>query len=689
MDYKTVVRKMAREEKFRFLTGAGMNKSLGFPQYGVSAMHYHDGPFGLRMKVSDLEEDQENIGRIRSAFPNSTGGEEVVSAAFPTGAALGASWDPELLYEVGQALGEECRMYGVHALMGPAMSLKRHPLCGRNFEYFSEDPVLTEKLAEAYVRGIQEEGVAACPKHFALNNQERGRFHLSSEADERTMREVYLKAFEGVVKNASPWSIMCSYNRINGVFASENGWLLDEVLRKEWGFDGIVISDWGSVKNRALSLLASVEMCMPYQEEAYGQLKEAYEKGLINDEIVDEAVERLLAFYERTNKEKGKLCDMQKHHELALRAARESIVLLKNEGRILPLDRKKWKKVLVLGETAANPYIGGDGSSRVANPYCIQSPLAELKKRLGDEVSVEYLGDEALRTYQNEIGIMEGRVARLASEADLAVIFAAQDYSCSSETMDRDTIDLPPYMEHAIRVCHRTGHPVIVVLNIGSSVSTRKWRNCADAILVSWMGGQAMGQAVAETLLGENNPSGKLAETFPERLQDAPGMDGYPGDGYKTVYREGILAGYSHYDAHGIQPDYEFGFGLSYASFAYENIRYDAEEGLSFEVTNLSERPGDEIAQVYLEFPENSWVSHPPRELKAFRRVSLEGGEKKTVKIPLPEEVFTYYNLSLKRWVAENGTYYIRVGASSRNLPLSIPVKKTGYSLISSENYEE
>ena len=676
MNIEAVIREMTLEEKFRFLTGGGLNHTSPVERLAIPSMRLQDGPFGLRMKTQDQQSG--TADRIRSAFPNCHEGAEVVSTAFPSGAAMGAAWDPELVQEIGAAIGEECRAYGVRAILGPAMNLKRHPLCGRNFEYFSEDPILTKQLASAYVQGVQSQGVAACPKHFAMNNQERDRFYVSSEVDGRTMRELYLRPFETVVKHTKPWSIMCTYNRVNGVLCSEHHQLLQEILRQEWGFDGIVVSDWGSVRNRAYSLLASVDLCMPYQEEALDQLREAYENHLIDDETVNEAVRRMLVFCRRTAQEQPpQVCDFEAHDHLALQAARESIVLLKNDNHTLPLQPEKLKKLLVAGETAARPYIGGDGSSRVANPYRVTVPLEELQKCLGGNVEVEFLGDAQLYTYENEIGLMEGLVCRKAMEADAVVIFASQDYSCYSETMDRPGVELPPYQEHVIRASHRAGKPVIVVLNVGSAVSTCSWNREADAILVSWLGGQAMGRAVAETLCGQNNPSGKLAETFPRRLSDAPAVADYPGDGYKTVYREGSLIGYRHYDQYRIRPDYAFGFGLSYTHFSYDNLTLEANR-LCFELTNDGGMDGDEIAQVYVCFPSNSWLTHPPKELKAFRRVHLKVGEKKRVEIPVTEDFFCYYNPALHRWTTEAGTYTILVGGSSDRLPLCVETECSG-----------
>lgn len=675
MDKKAILASMTLEEKFTFLTGAGINHTAALSRVGLKSMRLHDGPFGLRMKEKD--EACGAAQKIRSAFPNCQKGEEVVSTAFPTGSALGATWDEALLREIGQAIGEEVRMYGVQAILGPAMNLKRHPLNGRNFEYFSEDPVLTGALAAAYVEGVQSQNVAACPKHFAMNQQERGRFCVSSEADERTMRELYLRPFEHVVKNARPWSIMCAYNRVNGVYASEHPQLLQQILRDEWGFDGIVVSDWDAVHDRARSLRASLELDMPYQPNAAQELRDAYQNGTIDDEMVDGAVERLLTFYERTMTDSSRpLCDLKAHDALACRAAREAIVLLKNDNQTLPVRQNQYKKILVLGQTALDPYIGGDGSSRVANPYRVACPLEELKKCL-PETEFEWMGEDKLATCKNEIGVMEAALRLRASQNDAVIVFASQEYSCYSEALDRPDIELPPYVEHTIRACRMMGKPVIVVLNVGAAVSTALWRDEADAILLCHLGGQAMGKTVAETICGRNNPSGKLAETFPRRLYDAPAVDSYPGDGRKTVYREGLSIGYRHYLQNRITPDYAFGHGLSYTTFQYSDLRID-DGVLRFQLSNTGSCDGDEVAQLYVSFPETSWVSHPVMELKAFRRVHLAAGETKEVAIALDESFFTYYNTALHAFVTEAGAYTLRVGGASDDLPLSVQVTREG-----------
>lgn len=672
MDYKKIITEMTLEEKFHYLTGADLNSGYELERFPVKKMRYHDGPFGLRMKVKDSSKQEELQLKIPTAFQNAGRESEVPSTAFPTGSALGATWDTEVVKEVGNALGEEYQTYGVNAILGPAVNIKRHPLCGRNFEYLSEDPYLAGKLGSAYVKGIQEKGVAACPKHFAANNQERGRFYVSSEVDERTLREIYLKPFEIMVKEAKPWSMMCAYNRLNGVFVSEHKQLLNDILREEWGFDGVIISDWGAVKNRAYSLLASIELCMPYQQAAYGQLQEAYEKGLIDDEVIDAALERLFLFYERT---KGVYepfqCDFEKHHEIAVKASEKSLVLLKNEDQLLPLDKKSVRKLLIAGENAVKPYIGGDGSSRVANPTKVEIPLEEIKKIAGDNVEVEFFGEEKINAFTNEIGYMENNIGKAAAEADAVIFFVSQDYSCYTEAVDRNSIEITPNMEYAIRACKRVNENVIVVLNVGDVISTKRWNVYAKSILVSWLGGQGMGRAVAETLFGMNNPSGKLPETFPTRLEDVKSLENYPGDGYKVLYAEQMMVGYRHFDTNQIQPEYEFGFGLSYSEFKYRNLVLEGNE-ISFDITNVSDRDGEEVAQIYIEFPEQSWVSHPKQELKAFQKVFVAAHETKRVHITLEEEMFTYYNVALKKWVTEEGAYKIKVGSSSRKLPLSV-----------------
>lgn len=664
IQHKELIGKMSLEDKFRFLTGVDSGTTYAMPELGVGEMRCYDGPSGSRVPASASQ----YAADASAAFSNAAS-EEAVATAFPSGCALGATWNRELMKEVGDAIGNEHKSRGANALLGPAASLKRHPLCGRNFEYLSEDPVLSGELGAAYVQGVQENGVAACPKHYIANNQERGRFSVSSEMDERTMREVYLAPFERIVKKSDPWSIMCSYNRINGVHASESKLLMDDILRQEWGFDGVIISDWGAVKNRAYSLKASVELCMPYQEEDFGILKDAYEKGSITDAEIDGAVDRLLTWYDRTKEPpEDPQIDFEGHHEIALRAAREAVTLLKNDG-VLPLKKEELKRILVIGERAARPFIGGDGSSRVANPFRNPSPLEEIRRVVGGQVDVEFMGDDEINMYDNSVGTMEREVISKAAKADAVIVFVNQDYSCYSETMDRNDIELPPYLEHMIRAANRVNDKVIVVMNVGSAVSTYKWKHCANGILVSWLGGQGMGQAVAETLFGLNNPSGKLAETFPYRLEDVLSLKNYPGDFYKTEYNEKLLIGYRHFDTNRVEPEYEFGFGLSYTTFAYSGLELSADR-VAFTVENTGETAGAEVAQVYISAPKNSWLSHPAQELKGFEKVFLQPGEKKRVEIQLEERDFQSYNITLHDWMAEQGTYQVKVGSSSRNLPL-------------------
>lgn len=672
MDYKQIIKEMTLEEKFHYLTGADMNAGYKLDRFPIETMRYHDGPFGLRMKEKDNGRQEIMEQKVRSAFPNAVKGNEVPSTAFPTGCSMGATWDEELIQKVGNALGEEYSAYGINAILGPAMNIKRHPLCGRNFEYFSEDPYLSGKLGSAYVNGVQEKGVGACPKHFVANNQENGRADICSEVDERTLREIYLRPFEIMVKESAPWSIMCSYNRLNGVFAAEHKKLLVDILREEWGFDGIIISDWGSVKNRAYSLLASVEMCMPYQEEAYGQLQEAYESGIIDDEVIDEALARVFDFYERT---KGiyetTACNFEEHHEIAVEAANKSFVLLKNENQALPLDKNKISKLLVIGEGAVKPYIGGDGSSRVANPTRVDIPLEELRKELGNDVDIAFMGIDKVDAYNNEIGPMETEIAERASESDAVIVFATQNFACHSEAIDRSYINLPPNLEHSIKAARRVNDRVIVVLNTASAISTDNWGYCAQAILVSWLSGQGMGRAIAETLTGKNNPSGKLPETFPKHLRDVKSLEYYPGDRFKVVYEERMMVGYRHFDTNHLEPAYEFGFGLSYSEFKYSNLSLQ-ENKLTFEIENVSDVDGEEVAQVYVEFPDNSWNSHPLRELKAFKKVMVPAHSRETVQITLSEDAFSYYSEAFDKWTVEDGIYRIHVGSSSRKLPLCI-----------------
>lgn len=675
MTPESALQKMTLTDKFKLLTATGMNTSLAFEQLGVREMRFHDGPFGVRMPADAISEKESYENEVRSAFPSSADCPEVVSTAFPTGCALGATWDKTLLAELGLALGEEFSAYGINAVMGPAVNIKRHPLCGRNFEYLSEDPVLSGLLGAAYVEGVQQAGVAACPKHYIANNQERGRNWVSSEIDERTMREIYLKPFELIVKNARPWSIMCAYNRINGVYASEHRQLLNDILRDEWGFDGIVVSDWWAVKNRAYSLSATLDICLPYQGEALGELADAYDTGLINDEMVDAAVLRLLHFHARTQRVyQPSAIDFERHHTVALKAANKAMTLLKNENQRLPIRKEAVKTLLVIGECAAKPYIGGDGSSRVKNSPFLTTPLEEIRHIAGDGVTVEYMGHSDINAYGNEIGHMETALLPCAHRADAIIVFVSQDFSESSEAVDRNHIEIEPTYEHILRVCDRVGKRPVLVLNIGSALATRNWEKHADAILVSWLGGQAMGRAVAETLFGLNNPAGRLPETFPRKLDDVLSLDNYPGNGYVVPYNERMMVGYRHFDTNGVLPEYEFGFGLSYSVFKYSNIASDGLD-IQFELLNDSDIDGEEVVQVYLSAPANAWASHPAKELKYFDRVHVEAHQQIIIRVKLCEDDFKYYNTALHAWVPETGTYTVHIGPSSRNLPLACSIE--------------
>jgi beta-glucosidase len=665
------INELTLEEKLKMLSGSAMSKTAGIERFGVKPMRLHDGPNGLRRFLNnDIEESPE----FKSAFPGVGSSGEMVATAFPTGSALGATWNKEMVKKVGEALAEECAAYQVSVILGPAVNIKRHPLCGRNFEYISEDPVLSGELGTAYVNGVQSKGIATCPKHYIANNQEEGRFWVSSEMDERTMREIYLLPFEKIVKNASPWSIMCSYNRLNGIYTAESRFLMDKVLRQEWGFDGAVISDWGAVKNRARSLKAKLDICMPPYETAIDELKSGLERGLITEKDIDEAVENVLMLHERTKdgiSSPGRI-DFESHHEIARAASAESITMLKNNG-ILPLNKDKLKKLLIIGNLAVTPAIGGDGSSRVGKPWKIDSPLDEIKKIVGEEVEIELIDRNKLDTEFCEVGSMELNIQRRAKLADAVIIFVSQHFSTNSETIDRNDIFLPPYLSHAVRAARRTNENIIVVANIGSSISTTNFSENASAILISWLGGQGMGNAIARTLFGELNPSGKLAETFPKRLEDVLSYQNYPGDGLKTCYKEGLMVGYRHYDTNKVEPEYPFGFGLSYTTFSYRDLsieRNNEQISVIFKVKNTGNYEGSEVVQLYVE-PPKGWVSRPVKELKAFDKAALKPGEEKTIILTLEPRDFMFYSIELADWFTDGGIYKILIGASSRDIRLS------------------
>ncbi|MFD4505375.1 glycoside hydrolase family 3 C-terminal domain-containing protein [Streptomyces sp. NPDC058457] len=666
-DLSATIAALTLQEKASLLSGHGGWETAGIERVGVTSVLLTDGPHGVR--------------RIRPEAREFSFEASLPATCFPTASALGSSWDEELLFRVGEALGDESRAAGVGVLLGPGMNIKRSPLCGRNFEYLSEDPALTGRLGAALARGIQSRGVGASLKHFAANNQETDRMRVSAEVDERTLREIYLAGFEYAVKNAQPWTVMAAYNRINGVHAAENPWLLTEVLRGEWGFDGLMVSDWGAVVDPVAAVSAGLDLQMPGSNDATtARLVHAVEQGELDEAVVDRAVARVLRLAQRAAVGEDRPgADFEAHHTLARTAAAESAVLLKNEGAILPLTPGATMTLAVIGEFARTPRFQGAGSSKV-NAARVDNALDALDEAAGDGVKMTFSPGFSLTGQEDEDAALLSAAVSDARAADVAVLFLGLPEEEESEGFDRDNIDLPQSQVRVLEAVAEVNPDVVVVLSNGGVLRTSSWDRHARAVLEVWLSGQAGGGAVADLLFGEANPSGRLAETIPVRIQDTPAYLDFPGSDSSVSYGERLYVGYRHYDARETEVGYPFGHGLSYTSFAYSDLRASvAGEGadttvlVEATVTNTGSRAGKEVVQVYVGDQEAS-VDRPVRELKAFTKVLLQPGESVPVRFTLHARDFSFYSPHLSQWVLESGDFVLAVGASSRDLRLTTVV---------------
>jgi beta-glucosidase len=620
-----------------------------------------DGPHGLRKQ----QEGNDHLGLFNS----------VPATCFPSAVGLASTWNKELIQKVGIALGEECQAENVSVLLGPGTNIKRSPLCGRNFEYFSEDPYLSSEMATNHIKGVQSQGVGTSLKHFAVNNQEHRRMSTNAIVDERTLREIYLASFEGAVKQAQPWTVMAAYNKVNGEYASENEYLLNDILKDEWGFDGIVVSDWGAVNERVAGLQNGLELEMP---SSYGigekKIIEAVKKGQLLEEKLNNAVERILniIFKAVENKKENAVYDIEGHHQLSREAATESMVLLKNENSILPL--KKEGTIAVIGGFAKKPRYQGGGSSHI-NPTKLENILEEIKRVSGEKAEVFYAEGYQLESdYLDQNLINEAK--DIAARADTAILFVGLPDRYESEGYDREHLRMP---ENHIQLIHEVAEVqsnIVVVLSNGAPIEM-PWIGKVKAVLEGYLCGQALGGAIADILFGDANPSGKLAETFPKRLRDNPSYLNFPGDGDKVKYREGIFVGYRYYDSKGIEPLFPFGFGLSYTNFEYNELSISKKEiqdtdtvSVSVNVRNTGSVAGKEIVQLYVK-DKASTVIRPEKELKGFDKVELKPGEEKTIFFTLDKRAFAYYNVELKDWHVETGEFEILVGKSSREILLN------------------
>jgi beta-glucosidase len=664
IDVQAVLAELTLEEKASLCLGSDFWHTAAVERLGIAKIMVSDGPHGLRAQLDEAD----HVGLAGS----------VPATCFPTASALGSSWDPELFGLVGEALAAEARKWGVAVVLGPGINMKRSPLCGRNFEYLSEDPYLAGELSVAMVQGIQRHGVGTSLKHYAVNNQEDDRLRVSAEVDERTLREIYLPAFERVVTGAQPWTVMCAYNKVNGTYASEHHWLLTEILRDEWGFLGAVVSDWGAVHDRVAALRAGLDLEMPpalgYSDAA---IVEAVRSGELSEAVVDLAVSRMLRLVNRaaTTLAEGGSFDEAEHHALARRAAAESAVLLKNDG-LLPLQPAAGARVAVIGEFARTPRYQGAGSSQV-NPTILDVPLEELAAALGAEVKIEFAPGFTIDGSDDDARLADEAVEAVAG-ADHVVVFLGLPAAAESEGFDRTHIRLPDTQLGLLDRLAETGKPLIVVLSNGSVVQLSTWADRVGAIVECWLSGQAAGGATADVLTGRVNPSGKLAETVPLRLEDNPSYLNFPGDTQVVRYGEGIFIGYRAYDKVEQEVSFPFGHGLSYTTFGLADLRVevtgsvgdgDLAATVSVSVTNTGDVAGAEVVQVYVGDVESE-VARPVRELKGFAKVRLEPGETKRVVLSLDQRAFSFWSVRWGRWAVEEGEFEVAVGTSSRDLPL-------------------
>lgn len=656
---KNKATELTKKEKSALLQGTDFMYTHGVPRLDIPPLAMADGPHGLRKQIG--------------------GGDNGVSksepaTAFPTAACVASSWNPENAEKIGNAIGEECRYYGVHMLLGPGVNIKRNPLCGRNFEYYSEDPLLAGKFGAAFVRGVQSMGVSACLKHFALNNQENFRFVGNSVADERAIREIYLKPFETAIKEGKPGAVMSSYNRINGTFASENKWLLTDVLRTEWGFDGIVMSDWGGIQDRVAGVRAGEDLEMPGDTAV--SLKKVYDAlsdGSLSGDETNACVTRILAATERfASASKTESFDRDRHAELAAEVAADSAVLMKNDGT-LPLD--KTKPVCVIGELFEKMRYQGSGSSMISPTKVV------THKDAFDARGIKY---EYARGYSAGVDPAEGEpiaeavALALAGKYDIVLLYLGLTDLAESEGGDRAHMRLPDDQLELVNALMKTGKKIVIVLSGGSPVEL-PFAGGVSAILNLYLPGQCGGEAGARLLLGEANPSGKLAETWYRSHADVPYGDEYSKK-YNELYKESVFVGYRYAKTAKVKPAFPFGFGLSYTDFEYKNLTVAKENGVvtaTLTVRNTGNRDGAEVVQLYVKNNEDSAVFKPESELRAFAKVYLKAGEEKAVSLSLALSELSFWNVKENAWTIENGEYTVEVGTSSEDIRLTAPLTVT------------
>jgi beta-glucosidase len=700
-ELRKLVGRMTDAEKAELLSGKGLWRTAANYRLNIPETIMTDGTYGVRYSADQIDGDGSGTSGLqqfleivnrRSSGSTDSGafGSTKPATCFPNASLFACSWDIDLAYELGQALAHECHHLGVNLLLGPGINIRRMPLAGRSYEYYSEDPLVAGEIAAAVINGLQDSGIGASLKHFACNNSEIERTTMSSDVDERALREIYLAGFERAIAKSNPWTVMSSYNLINGVQAAENEWLLTKVLRNDWFYDGLVISDWYAIKDRPQSLRAGNDLDMPESPVRRAALLLAIEAGEVDAQLVDQSCLRVLQYVRKAKagERRNYVCDFEANHQLARRLAAESLVLLKNDDDALPLEPKRDKRVLLVGPGAVTPIIQGSGSA-TTRPTQVDCPLEEIRTILGEEVTLDHCTgvtetagvQERLRT----------EAVELARKADIVIVFANPDVNADGEGSDRKDLRLASGQDELISALGRTSARIVVVLTTPDAVEM-PWIEDVEAVIAAFFPGQGGGRALADVLTGRVNPSGKLTVSFPIRLEDVPGYHSYPGENSHHNYSEGIFVGYRYYDLKRLAVAFPFGHGLSYTKFRYSGLSVDQKEvalgqdvEVSFDVTNEGARAGKEVVQVYVR-PNRPALRRPLRELKGFRKIALAPGETKRVTVTLSTRDFQHYDTAVGRWVLRADSFDIEIAASSRDIRLSANVpcvsEKRGYRKI-------
>jgi beta-glucosidase len=659
-DIDQLLAQLTVEEKVSLLSGRDDWSTKPIDRLNIPWIWLADGPHGLR----------------RAPATNQAGyGDQHPATCFPTASALAATWDLDLVENVGKHLGMEAQALGVNVLLGPGVNIKRSPLGGRNFEYFSEDPILAGEMGAAFIRGVQSQGVGTSLKHFTANNVETARMFMNSDVDSRTLHEIYLRPFEIAVKKADPWTIMACYNRVQGEYGTQNPYLLQKILREDWAYDGVIVSDWFAVVDKLKSVQNGLNLEMPHANRVNDQiLLEGVKKGKIDGKVLDERVRQILklVFKAKAQEQKDAAFDEKKHHAYARKVAAEAITLLKNEDKVLPIHPNKYKKIAIIGEFAKAPRFQGNGSSEV-KPTLLDNAWDLIQKEYGDRYDLTYA--QGYRLEDDDDFTLIGEAKEVAEAADIVVVFAGLPLHYESEGIDRKHIDMPASHNQLIDEVSKVQDKTVVLLTNGSAIAM-PWAGQVGAVLETWLGGQAGAGASADVLFGKVNPSGKLAETFPKRLEDTPSFFNFPGEQGEVSYGERIFVGYRYFDGKNIEPLFPFGFGLSYTEFEYKDLQLSSQEiqegdkiQVSLSVRNTGDVAGKEVVQLYVSDPECT-LQRPEKELKAFAKIALEAGEEKRVNFELEVRDLSYYDAKRDSWIAESGTYVVSAASSSRDIRL-------------------